>query len=301
MSKETRLFTLIELIHRRPYITIEEILDFFSDKDIDISERTIRRYFQYCRDYFNIDIAYDRYKKGFFINEETSLDVSNVIEFIKRTSISKLLDTHLLPVSKDPYIFPDTTGHYFKGTEQLSLLIEAIRNHQIIEFQYEKFRVEGNLIEHKILKPHFIKEASFKWYLVGLYPNDELPRAFGVDRISDIEITDKTFTPVKDLHDKMHFDYGIGVEVPQDIKSTEIHFNTSRLAGDYFTSFPIHHSQTLINEDKNTYHFSVHLIPNFEFYQRLLMWVEWIEIVKPEGIKQHYLDLLNEGLKLNTK
>ncbi len=110
MSKHgtIRRYTLeIEKIRRNQYPSFNDIRNYLHEFGFEVSDRTIQRDIEHIRDEFGIEIQYNRYEKGYFINYEESLNVDSFFRFLEIANTAELLSeslhknrdilTHILP------------------------------------------------------------------------------------------------------------------------------------------------------------------------------------------------------------
>lgn len=289
---------IIEFLQRKNYPTLRQIEDHLFANGYERVGRTIHRYFETCRNDLGLDIKYDHSEKGYYIDEEGSLNPKRFSDYYRRMELSQLLSNNYQEIhSEEKFIYLDDIYNHFRGIENINPLIECIKKRNMAEFEYTKFR--GSPKKHTI-EPHLLKEAGNRWYLIAKR-SDGKAITFGLDRMQNVKRLNRKFKWDPNLHKKKNFDNIVGIEVPEG-NPVEIRFDTTLIAGEYFNSLPIHETQIHLNENdkkSTSYQFRIELIPNREFYQRLLMWAEHVTVVSPSNVKKYYVDLLKKGIQLN--
>jgi predicted DNA-binding transcriptional regulator YafY len=75
----------------------------------------------------------------------------------------------------------------FKGIEQLGVLLQAIRNRNVVNFNHLNYNT-GNQTAYSA-EPYLLKEFEGRWYLYAFVKEIKEFRTFGLERISDLEVT----------------------------------------------------------------------------------------------------------------
>lgn len=294
-NKTIRCISLIiEKVGRNQFPPFKEIQQFLKDHDYPVSDRTLQRYFQQIRDEFDISITYNQSKNGYFINKEESLDMDRFFSFLEIVNTAELLTESLIE-SRDilNYISFETQGK-FRGVEYLKTLLRAIKNNRKITFTHENF--ETGKHRKYSLKPYLIKEYQNRWYLVGVISGINEFRTFGIDRINNLEISDKTFAPVKDFDAATLFNNTIGLTYSLN-QLEEIILSFTPLQGKYIKTLPLHQSQEIVIEDENELQIKIKIIPNYEFVQRILMLGSNVKVLQPQWLVADVKWQLKESLK----
>lgn len=163
-----RLIRYILIIHKlsghKKYVSVEELISYLNLQmelrgyEIGISQRTLQRDIKDIADMFDVEIKnYRGY--GYYISdrpEETDIRYQELLlNFDLLTSMNQ-------GSQSVGYIIPE--HHRPKGSDTIPILISAIKEHRIIEFDYILVR-KGDKIISKRVKPHFLKESLGLWYL----------------------------------------------------------------------------------------------------------------------------------------
>ena len=139
-----------------------------------------------------------------------------------------------------------------KGTENLFGLLHAIKNRYQISFSYQKYFEKEKT--HRIVEPYGLREHRNQWYLVVKEVKDgeeEYIKNFGLDRITDLEISKKHFETPKDFKLSEYFRYSFGSIVPYDGIPEEVVLSYKPYQGKFIKSTPLHPSQQiLVDNDK---------------------------------------------------
>ena len=151
---------------------------------------------------FGIVIQYDRKDKTYFIDEEE----------IEDQSVTRMIDAfsihHALQEGNklSPSVFLEKRKSL--GTEHIHGIIHAIQNNYILKFTHKKHWED--FTSQREVKPIAIKESQQRWYLVALDKKNDVVKTFGLDRISNLQITDAKFKPFKyDVEKEFQHAFGV--------------------------------------------------------------------------------------------
>jgi hypothetical protein len=133
-----------------------------------------------------------------------------------------------------------------KGTEHLHGILYAIENNWLLSFQHQSYWKDEPTT--RTLQPILIKEAQHRWYLVGWDIEKKEIRNFGLDRISNLEITNQKGKSL-DIDLTQYYHHAIGIETYATAEKVLI--SCSPYQAQYLKSLPIHPSQKVQKETKN--------------------------------------------------
>jgi len=98
MSKHgtIRRYTLIiEKLKSNQYPSFDEIKNHLFNVGFEISNRTIQRDIEQIRFEFGIEIMYDRFKNGYYIDYENSINIVSFFRFLVMVNTAELLTQSL--------------------------------------------------------------------------------------------------------------------------------------------------------------------------------------------------------------
>ena len=184
-----------------------------------------------------------------------------------------------------------------RGLNHLHGLIYAIENHLRLCFSYHKFR-ENTHTPHTV-QPYALKEFDYHWYLLArdVVNNTEETaiRVFAVDRISDLDILKKKFTPMPFDVEK-HFKNAFGVialpDAPEDIV-----LRFDRHQGNYIKVRPLHHSQQIVSDNDDALVVRLHLTPSYDFDLKLLSLGNRVQVLEPQWYREHIVMRIKQALE----
>jgi hypothetical protein len=188
------------------------------------------------REDFGLDIPYSKKHKIYTLNDYTINDSRIELLLNSFKIFSSLVNSSGLP----EYIIPEKRKS--NGIENFSILTEAINKKSIIEFYYFKYDI--NVTETKTVKPFALKESKNRWYLIGFYENTQEYRTFGLDRINNVTLTDRTYKKspsIAEINDYFRDSFAMFT----DEKTEFVKLSFDIRDGNYIKSYPIHTSQQI--------------------------------------------------------
>ncbi len=292
-----RYSILLETLSLKPFPSFRDFQKRLSDAGFEVSHRTVQRDLEQIRVEFGLEIVFNRTHGGYKVDEGSSLDVSAFLRILELNTTADLL-VRSLSESRDMlnYIDLEDSGG-LRGIEHLPTLLSAIREHQVIRIDYGFFG-SGEVRSYTI-EPHLLKEYQQRWYVVAISSVRKGYRTFGLDRIRQIEKLGRTFERDPEMDPKSLFQNTIGLNYSED-NPQRIRISCTRLQAEYLDALPIHSSQTKLSETDSEVEYGFHVVPNYEFIQRLLMMTGELTVLEPESLRQMMVDSLRRGLQRHT-
>jgi len=296
MSKHgtIRRYTLeIEKIKHSEYPSFEIIKDYLFEHGFEVGDRTIQRDIEQIRNEFGIDIKYDRYENGYYIDFKNSINIESFFRFLEIVNTAELL-TESLNESKDvlKYISFDAEGS-FEGNKNLKPLLVAIKDHRKISFEH--FNFYTNKVKKYTIKPYLLKEYQNRWYLIGISDNAKELRTFGLDRIHKLKIKAETFKPDKKVNPKKKFEDTIGLVYSYETVQKVI-LSFTPIQGNYIKTLPMHVSQEIIIDNDKECRISLYVIPNYELNQQILKHGDTVKVIEPKWLADEIKTIMQAAL-----
>lgn len=243
--------------------------------DFNISKRTFQRDRKDIATIYNINIEYDFRHWVYFIETDESSGLTarifEAFDTLNALNIADRVSKHIHFEKRRP-----------SGTENLHGLLHAINNTYQIKFIYQKFNREKPSL--RMLEPYALKEFRNRWYVLGKDMNDNRVKAFGLDRLSSLDITQIRFNRPKDFDVKEFYRYCFGVISPDNQKPETVELSFKPFQGQYIKSLPLHHSQEIIKEDENELRVKLKLYVTHDFYMELLSYGNTLKVIQPEHL-----------------
>lgn len=302
MSKRgyiSRYLLILKKLKSKSYCSFEEIqeyierqVDFLQMQDdslmVGFSKRTFQRDLKEIRTNFGIDIEFSRSMKGYFIVQNDSENMN----FQRMLEAFDLFNS--LNVSQDlkPYIHLEQRTPV--GTENLFGLIHAIKNHFQIEFLHKKFWEDQT--KFRKVEPYALKEFKNRWYLVAKDLADDSLKTFGLDRISELQITGLKFIdPVNfDVREKFRFFFGI--ISPNELLPEEIILSFDPDQGRFIKSLPLHSTQEVVLENENEFRIKLKICITRDFVMELLSFGDTVKVIQPSSLKASIIEIYKNAI-----
>lgn len=241
-----RLTLIIRKLKSKPS-SFDEIEDFLEVEgeiygyNFSLSKRTFQRDIQDIASIFSLEIKYDSKIRAYRIVDENPANE----RLIEAFNIFSALETkERIP---DIMFFEDRKP---LGLEHLHGLLHAIKNKKAVEFNYQKYW-EG-INKKRLISPYGLKEFNQRWYLVGLNHEDQKIKIFGLDRLSDLNITNLEFIKTDfNLSEYFHYCFGIIRPDGKEDKPEKVVLRFNAFKGRYIKSLPLHHSQRIVKDDEH--------------------------------------------------
>ncbi len=297
MSKHGAIkrYTLtIEKINSGQYPSFQQIKDFLFEYGFAVSNRTLQRDIEQIRFEFGVEIKYDRYKNGYFIDKEESLNLDDFFTFLEMANTSEIL-SESLKENKDSLKYIDfDTNPQLKGIEYLQPILQAIKEHRKISFTHQNFHTDN--LRKYTLKPYLLKAYRNRWYVVGILGNTTDFRIFGIDRLAELIVQTDFFEVNKELDAKVVFDQTIGLSYSVN-PVEEIVLNFTVEQGKYVKTLPLHHSQKILADNANGLRISIMVAPNYELIQEILKYGNTVKVEKPQWLVDEIISNLKDTLR----
>ena len=269
----------------------EHVMRKLENDDIDTTfEYAIRTFERDKKDItalFGIVIQYNRKDKTYAIDEEE----------IEDQSVTRMIDAfsihHALQEGNklSPSVFLEKRKSL--GTEHIHGIIHAIQNLYLLQFTHQKHWEDFS--SQREVKPIAIKESQQRWYLVALDKKNNVVKTFGLDRISNLKITDTKFKPVAYNVEK-EFQHAFGVETYEAAEKVVLEF--SKQQGNYIKTFPLHESQRIVEENEDSVILEIFIHTTNDIKMELLKYGSDVKVLSPISLQNEIKNRISEMSKL---
>lgn len=284
-----RLKYIEELLRKRKEkgASFQEIYDYleekFENKDIGdklkFTERTFQRDKIAILEVSGIEISYSRKNNAYYIEDEE-------LELYQENIYDNLLLVEAYRETKERTNVMFFEVRKSRGLHHLHGLIHAITNKKVVKFTYQKFWTDETF--ERTVEPYALKEFRHRWYLLARdFKSDGsfFIKTFGLDRISELEITKTSFQKEKCDIQKM-FENSFGIINADDEKPQKIRLSFDSVQANYIKALPIHHSQQVISENETETIFEVFLVPTFDFEREIISYGQRVKVLEPLSFKE---------------
>jgi proteasome accessory factor B len=288
-----RYTLLIEKISFGTYPSFSELKDFLEEHGFSISERTLQRAIEQIRGEFGIEILYNRTRNGYFIDKENSINLDSFIKFLEIVGTGEILAESLREGKEVLDFMSFESGGNLKGIENLRTLVLAVKNKRKVSFVHENY-MKGTKKQMTVC-PYHIKEYQSRWYIFGSLEDTNTFRTFGVDRITELKTLPEKFKPDTKINPLKFFDEVIGL-MYSGSKIEEVHIWLTHQQAKYIQSLPLHHTQKVIESNKDGVTISINVRLNFELVQKILTLGDNAKVLKPKELVDQIKELLRDML-----
>lgn len=265
----------------------EHVMRKLENDDIDTTfEYAIRTFERDKKDImtlFGIAICFDRKDKTYFI-DEAEIEDQSVTRMIDAFSIHHALQEGN---KLSPSVFLEKRKSL--GTENIYGIIHSIQNGTILQFTYQKHWEDFST--QRMVYPIAIKESQQRWYLVALDKKNDVVKTFGLDRISNLKITDTKFKPIAYNVEK-EFQHAFGVETYEAAEKVLLEF--SKQQGNYIKTFPLHESQRIVEETKDSVILEIFIHTTNDIKMELLKYGSYVKVLSPISLQNEIKKRISE-------
>lgn len=298
MGKElfSRYVWLLETIHRAGKITFEEINARWLRSELSGGEALSLRTFHHHRDAIEelFDINIECSKRGgycYYIEDTEELEKGCVRKWLLNSfAVDNLIvESRKL---KSRILLEEVPS----GKRYLIPLIEAMRDGMIVEVDYQSFRqqVPANFE----IEPYCLKLFRQRWYVVARSPHYNRVMIYSLDRILDLEVSEKTFYYPEEFNSQSYFDACFGIVADDDIGIETVQLKVYAPQDKYFDALPLHHSQRTVEVTEGHTVYEYRIRPTYDFVQELLSHGADVEVLQPSLLRSRLGDIAKEMVAL---
>ena len=275
---------LIEKVQINQYPSKQELLEYLERNDLIVSERSFDRIKEELRDYYGISIKYSRGKKGFFLEYDlTEKEFDAFLQLLASFNAANIV-WHSLKDGTEAlkYIRLESAG-LFKGAKYLDKVLKAVKAN--IEISFMHYNFHSGVKKQYTVQPYILREYQNRWYVLSYVPELDSFRTFGLDRISDLVITGKTFKPEMEKKASHYFENAFGLVYDQNnVEFVELSFTPTQ--GKYIKTLPFHHTQEILVDNDEELRIRIAVYPNFELRQKILMQLDTVKVISPKWLAE---------------
>jgi len=296
----SRYLLILKKLKAKPFSSFEELQSYFENQvdylqmqddtlTIGFSKRTFQRDIKEIRNIFGIDIEYSKSQRGYFISQ-TEMENMNFQRMIEAFDMFNSLN---LARDLEPFIYLEKRKP--QGTENLFGLLHAIKNKLQINFSYQKFwEDEANI---RSAEPYALKEFKYRWYIMAKDLNDERIKSFALDRLTNLDITKKTFKYPENFNIEESYRYCFGIISPNESEPEEIVLSFEPNQGKYIKSLPLHNTQQILIDNDKELQVRLQLYITFDFVMELLSFADNMKVIKPKSLIKEIKDAHGRAFK----
>lgn len=302
-----RYVWLVDTLRQHKHLSYKEINQKWRQSGLSYGEgdelplRTFHNHRKAIQDIFNIIIEIDPDVKGY------KYHIVNPRELEDDGLRSWLVDSyatlnHIQADSKlkDRIAFEDIPS----GNKWLTIFLQAMRENRVVGITHRGF--DKNNENTFVIEPYCLRVVNRRWYIIANNPyyvrlnekhkgeKDYQPRkeirVYGLDRISDIYLSDKTFVMKEDFDVHKFYEGCTGI-IPSDEPIEHVVLKAYLKAPDYLRTLPLHESQKEIASDDTSTLFSYDVKLTYDFMQQIMQQGAQVEVIAPKELRDKMRDL----------
>ena len=243
----------------------------------ELGERAFHRYTDAVEELFDIEIKYDRVRRGYVVADREGIDNMGMRKWLLQTfSVNSVL--HESQELKNRILLEDVPS----GQQHLTTIVDAMREGVKLSMAYQSFGA-GKPSTFDV-EPWCVKLFEQRWYMLGM--SDKL-RIHALDRIKSLEPTEHRFKMPKKFNAEEFFKdyYGIIIN-DEDFDVEPVALRVNAWQSNYLRTQPLHHTQTEVERNDEYSIFEYRLCPTFDFRQKLLSMGAAVEVLAPKALRE---------------
>ncbi len=288
--------------------------------DTTFSERTIKKDIQDMRLDFDAPIVFDHYHKGYCYTHPFSMQTTMPLQSSDisalQFAVSTLSQFQEMPVFED---FKEAVDKiikalklkadnqhsnfiqfervpFYKGSEWLSPIAQAIEARHPLRLQYRSFEMEE--AQTRLHHPYLLKEYKHRWYVIGYDEQRESIRIFALDRIEALEPqTEHRYFRLEGFDADAYFKYALGITVLADQAPQDILLCFAPLQGKYIENQPLHPTQET-RQTARGLEVKLRLVPSYELIAEILSYGESVKVLAPNSLRERIAEILDKATNL---
>ena len=146
--------------------SFEEIRDMLEEHDFNVSTRTLQRDIGNIRTEFGIEIKYNSYQNGYYLDLENSPGIESLMKFLEMAVLSGTFIELYRDANQTKEFVSFDAEDAIKGVDYISKILFALKNRKHLLIEYQRFTDEDSYEVE--IKPGLFKEYQNRWYLIGL-------------------------------------------------------------------------------------------------------------------------------------
>ena len=268
-------------------LTLGELSDRWEDRfDSPYSRRTFNNHREAVEEVFGIRIECNRSTNRYFIGYSKDIIDENAETawLINTFTVNSMLALGKERLSGRIAVEDIPSGHI-----HLTAIMEAMTSNNEIIIEYMKYT--SNEVSSYTLRPYAVKESARRWYVTGYCIERKQLRVFGLDRVHQLRISDRTFRMPAGFDVDEAFATSFGPYLPEGPGRTIV-FRAKETEARFLRDLPIHPSQKEIKISKTgglsdrTVTFEIFASLNKAMIMEFCKHGSGIEVISPADVRE---------------
>ena len=295
MAKElfNRYVWLIDLLQRYGRLTRREIDELWMRSEYSegkpMARRTFMNYRQAIQEMFDVNIECDPSTYEYYIEDPEALEGNGARVWALNTlSVNTLLNES--QELRDRIVLENIPS----GQKFLRQVFEAMKESRMVWLSYHSFRrITGS---RTLVAPYFVKLFRQRWYVVGLPAEERRIKTYALDRVTSLELSDRTFVYPEGFEPADYFKDCFGITYGEQ-PAEEVVLRVSALQANYLRTLPLHESQVESERGDSHSVFRYRLKITPDLVQELYALSFWqAEVLAPQSLREAVAARLAESL-----
>lgn len=314
LQNRSRRWTLDDLIE-----ACSDALYEYEGKDSSVSKRTVQLDIQMMRSNklgYNAPIVV--YERKYYSYEDEHFSITDIpITGIDMDILTESVE--MLSQFKDFSLFTELNGviqkledkiyreskcltpiihmeknDKLKGLNHLDTLYQAILKRVALKISYQSFK--SRKANEFTFLGYILKEYNNRWFLIGKKHGENKIMNLALDRIEKIDFDLSVSYELEDFDADKYYHNTYGVTVLNDKALNEIELWIDKNNAPYVLTKPFHHSQKLIDKNKDgSILISIKVHHNYEIERLILGFGAGIKVLSPRRLKSRIKKILTEA------
>ena len=274
-------------------LSLGEISDRWENRfDSPYSRRTFNNHREAIEDVFGIRIECNRSTNRYFVDysDDVADETAESAWLINTFTVNNILSLGKERLSGRVSVEDIPSGH-----RHLTSIMEAMTDSHEIRIGYKKYT--SSFAEELTLRPYAVKEYAKRWYLIAYCIERQGLRVYGLDRITSLDITGKTFKMPKRFDVDELFATSFGIYLPEG-KAQTITFRTSENEARFLRDLPLHRSQEEKGKDGDMVVFSIFVCPDRNLIMEFCRYGNRVEVISPADVRSAVAEELRAAAQI---
>ena len=276
-----RYVWLVDTISRYGRITLKDLNAAWLRSEISGGNPLARRTFFHYRDaveeMFDINIQCDKSTFEYYIDDSGGENNARLKSWlVDSVSLSGTL-SNAHDVSERIILENVPSAREF-----LPVVIEAMKQNRCIRFSYKSY-TRSRPTDGIVLEPYFVKIFKQLWYVIGLNVKDGQIKTYSLDRISQLNLLQDTFTMPENVKPSEFFKDCFGIITNRN-SAKRIVLRVEPTQAKYFRALPLHSSQQEeIHDNYSIFTYKMRI--TYDLKEELMSHGASIEVLEPKELK----------------
>lgn len=281
---------LVETLYKAKKITLKEInrrwLETDLSEGLEIPRRTFHSWKNEVEEMFGLVIMCDKHDGDrYYIENREVLDNDGLQHWLLNTlSVNNtLMENKTL---SDRILLENIPS----GQDLLATVLQAMKRSKVLQVTYKRF---GSEYKHTFpVAPYCVKLFHQRWYMVGNSIHENKIRVYSLDRVLEIQPTEKAFKYPADFSPEIYFEGYFGVIHDEGYALENVKLKVRADQANYLRSLPMHHSQTETERNDDFSIFTLQIRPTYDFQQELLRIGDTLEVLEPIWLRNEIAEMI---------